>query len=116
MGAPRVAQPFPFFKETETNSKCCGCGNGNGRSGFGAPSEIPQVVGMNPAQFNTMPSSTFLNNGHHFMKVDNSASIEMLRQPIAVGTGQITGAHTPRSEEFEKARTQLNLDLVHRDK
>jgi len=27
MGAPKVAQPFPFFKESETNQKCCGCGD-----------------------------------------------------------------------------------------
>ncbi len=27
MGAPKVAQPFLFFKESETNQKCCGCGD-----------------------------------------------------------------------------------------
>jgi hypothetical protein len=25
MGAPRVANPMPFFKETETNKECCQC-------------------------------------------------------------------------------------------
>ena len=25
MGTPRVAQPFPFFKETEGNKDCCQC-------------------------------------------------------------------------------------------
>jgi len=25
LGAPRVAQPFPFFKETEKQNQCCQC-------------------------------------------------------------------------------------------
>ena len=29
MGAPRVATPFPFFKEAETNQGCCGCNKQN---------------------------------------------------------------------------------------
>lgn len=27
MGSPRVAQPFPFFKEAEKNKECCSCNN-----------------------------------------------------------------------------------------
>jgi hypothetical protein len=115
MGAPTVAQPFPFFKETEQNNRCCGCGS-NGRSGFGAPSEIPQVVGVNPGQFNTMPSSSYLNNGNHLMKIENSATVEMLKNPVPVGTGQYTGASVPNTLEFPKARTSLNINLIHKDR
>jgi len=117
MGAPAVSQPFPFFKETEMNKSCCGCGNkGDGRSGYGAPSENAQIVGVDRAQFNTMPSSTYINNGSHLLKVENNASIEMLKQPVVLGTGQLTGAHSPSAQEFGKARTQLNLSLLHKDR
>ena len=114
-GAPAVTQPFPFFKETETNQRCCGC-NGTGRTGFGAPSEIPQVVGVNPAHFSTTPSTQYLNNGHHFLKVENTASVELLKNPQVMGTGQLTGDHRPNLQEYEKARTSLNLHLLHKDK
>jgi len=117
MGAPKVAQPFPFFKSTETNQRCCGCGvKGDGRSGFGAPSEIPQVVGMNPALMNTMPSSGVINNGNHFVKIENSATVEMLQNPVLLGTGTLTGAHRPYAREFEKGRTITNLDILHHDR
>jgi hypothetical protein len=113
MGAPQLNQPFPFFKETETNQKCCGC---NGNNNSGAPSEIPQINAVNPAQFNTMPSSSYINNGNHFMKIDNNSSVEMLNQPVLLGTGQLNGQHSPNSQEFERARTRLNLNLIHKDK
>jgi hypothetical protein len=116
MGAPKVAQPFPFFKETESNQRCCGCKGGNGRTGFGAPSEIPQVVGMDPAMMNTMPSSGYVNNGHHLIKTENTASVEMLKDPVVLGTGDLKGTHVPNTLEFQKARTRLNLDLLHKDR
>ena len=115
MGPPSVSQPFPFFKETESNQKCCGC-NGTNGTGAGAPSEIAQINAVNPAQFNTMPSSQYTNNGSHLMKIEKTASVEMLDRPVLLGTGQLTGGHSPRTEEFDKARTRLNLNLVHRDK
>ena len=42
MGAPRVATPFPFFKETENNQGCCGCSGktGNSQLGFGSSSNL----------------------------------------------------------------------------
>jgi len=40
-GAAKVAQPFPFFKETEANNRCCGCDN---KPGNGAPTEGEQLV------------------------------------------------------------------------
>jgi len=110
MGAPSVGQPFPFFKETESNKKCCGCGDK-----AGASAESLQVTGLNPAQFNTMPSSSYINNGNHFMKIENNAQVQMLKNPVPIGTGQYTGAHAPNTPEYSKARTSLNLDLLHKD-
>jgi hypothetical protein len=116
MGAPRVSPPFPYFKETETNKNCCGCGNNkNGRLGYGAPSEIPQIAVADRAQFNTMPSSGYINNGNHLLKVENSASVEMLKQPVIMGTGQLVGGSVPNIREYGKAQTRLNLDLLHKD-
>ena len=113
MGAPRVATPFPFFKETAGNSQCCGC---NKRIP-GAPSEIPQVIARNPGDFNTMPSSGFADNGHQYLKMDKAAKLEMFEKPIPIGTGQFRNEISPRVEEFyQRDRSELNLDLIHKDK
>ena len=113
MGTPSVSSPIPFFKETESNKNCCGCGNNNNRI---VAAESPQVTGINPAMTNTMSSSGFISNGTHLLRVDKNASVEMLKEPIPMGTGQLLSAHTPKVEEFEKARTQMNLNMVHRDR
>jgi hypothetical protein len=106
---------MPFFKETETNQRCCGCGQNGGRTGFGAPSEIPQVVGINPALTNTLPTTGFINNGGHFMKIENTASVEMIK-PVPIGTGTYTSAHVPFTQAFEHGKTNLNANLIHADK
>ena len=112
LGAPRVSQPFPFFKETESNQSCCQCANNRDV----VASENPQVIANNPGMFNTMPSTQYVANGNHFVKVDKQASVEMLKDPVPLGTKQIRGEHYPKAIEFEKARTQMNLDAVHKDK
>jgi hypothetical protein len=113
MGAPRVATPFPFFKETAGNSQCCGCD----KRIPGAPSEIPQVIARNPGDFNTMPSSGFADNGHQYLKMDKAAKLEMFEKPIPIGTGQFRNEISPRVEEFyQRDRSELNLDLIHKDK
>ena len=112
MGAPRVAQPFPFFKETESNTQCCGC---NKR--VGAPSEIPQVHAVSASMTNTMPSSAFVDNGHHYLKLDKAAKIEMFDKPIPMGTGQIRDHVQPYLDEFnQRDRRAVNVDLIQRDK
>jgi hypothetical protein len=116
LGAPKVSQPFPFFKETEKNQRCCGCGNGDGRTGFGAPSEIPQVVGIDRSLTNTMPSSGYINNGGQMLKVEQTASVEMLKNPVPLGTGTLTGAHVPHAREYEKFRRIINSNLINRDR
>lgn len=118
MGAPQVTQPFPFFKETETNQNCCGCNKNGGQAPFvgSAASEIPQVVGVDPGLFNTMPSSATVFNGHQLLRTDRSASVQMLQNPLPIGTGQLNGAHAPVNREFGKAQTLINMDLVHADK
>ena len=111
MGAPRVSQPFPFFKETESNSQCCGC------SKSASPSEIPQVTARNKADFNTMPSSGFVDTGNHYLRVDKMAKMELFDKPIPIGTGQYKNAISPHTDEFfQRDRLNLNLDLVEKDK
>jgi len=111
-GAARVSQPFPFFKETESNSQCCGCD----AKIKGAPSEIPQVIAANQQDFNTMPSSGFVDTGHHFLKIDKTASLNMFEKPVPIGTGQYSNAMNPHVRSFnQRDRRAMNLDLIHQD-
>lgn len=112
LGAPRVSQPFPFFKETESNKSCCQCGNNRGV----VASDAPQVVASNPGMFNTMPSSQYIANGNHFVKVDQEANIEILKNPVPLGPEQLRGEHHPKANEFEKSRTQMNLNNIRKDR
>jgi len=112
LGVPRVAQPFPFFKEAEANKSCCQCENNRGVYA----SESPQAVANDPGMFNTMPSSQMISNGNHFIKVDKTANIEMLRNPVPIGSETLRGEHTPKTQEYEKFRTQMNINNVYKDK
>ncbi len=112
LGAPRVAQPFPFFKEAESNQSCCQCANQRGV----VASENPQVVATDPALFNTMPSTQYVKNGSHFVKVDKQANVEMLSNPVPLGPEQLRGEHYPKAIEFDKSRTQMNLEKIRQDK
>ena len=107
-----MAQPFPFFKEAESNKSCCQCGNNRGV----VASENPQVIANNPSMFNTMPSTQYVANGNHFVKVDKQASVEMLNNPVPLGPQQIRGEHHPRTPEFEKSKTQMNLENIRKDR
>jgi len=104
---------FPFFKETETNKQCCGCGNF--RRGDGAPSENPQVIGVNPAMTNTFPRSQIIDNGTHLLRVDKRSKVEMFKRGQALGTGQY-GATVGHNNDWEKARPSLNLDMIYNDR
>jgi hypothetical protein len=111
LGVGKVAQPFPFFKETETNSSCCSCGAKSENA-----SEGPQVFAQNPGQFNTMPSTNYVANGSHFVKVDKSANIQMLKNPVPLGTAQLTSKHAPHEQSYEKMRTRINIDKIYKEK
>ena len=63
-----------------------------------------------------MPSSQYVANGDHFVKVDKQANIEMLKNPVPLGPEQLRGEHYPRAQEFEKSRTQMNLNTIHKDR
>ena len=113
MGAPRVSQPFPFFKETESNKDCCQCAQN--RNVYA--NENPQVVANNPADFNTMPTTSYVANGSHFVKVEKSSSVETLRNPVPLGPALLRKEHAPQQgDAFEKARVRINLDRVHKDR
>jgi hypothetical protein len=105
---------FPFFKETETNARCCGCNKG--KSDAGAPSQIPSVAGVNLDVLNTMPQTSFFNSPEHVYKVDDTASIKMLKKPRELGTGQYTTTASPNSGEYQNARQSINLNLAYNDK
>ncbi len=111
MGAPRVAQPFPFFKEVESNKQCCGCGK------LGATSDIPQVNVANPADFSGLPVSGMADNGSHLLKIDKSADVKLFDKPVVMGTGQYRNEHIPYTSEFnQRDRRELNLNLLHKDR
>ena len=110
LGVPKVSQPFPFFKETETNSSCCSCGGKN------SSQEDQHIIANNRGDFNTLPSTNYVANGNHFVKVDKSASVEMLRNPVPLGTAQLTSKHTPHEQSFEKLRTRVNIDKIYKEK
>merc|ERR1712166_282887 len=129
LGAPKVAQPFPFFKEAEKNSECCQC---PGKTSFleveaTGPSHLspthtyanenPQFVAADRAAFNTMPSSTMVANGSHFVKVDRSSSVETLKNPVPLGPGLLRPEHNgDQGQKFDKARIRINLKRVHDDR
>jgi len=63
-----------------------------------------------------MSSSNYVTNGSHTVKVENSASIQMLKNPVSLGPQQFSASHQPRSEEFERKRTSFNLNEIHKDR
>ena len=63
-----------------------------------------------------MPSTNYVANGSHFVKVDKRASVEMLRNPVPLGTALLTGNHHPHEQSFEKMKTRVNIDRIHKDK
>ena len=63
-----------------------------------------------------MPSTNYVANGSHFVKVDKRANIEMLQNPVPLGTALLTGKHHPHEESFEKYKTRVNIDKIHKDK
>jgi hypothetical protein len=112
MGTPSVNSPFPFFKETEKNKGCCGCGN----KGIGLiANEVAQVTGINPALMNTMPLSYTVDTNDSFTQIHRQSSIEM-EHPKLLSSGALRSEHSPDTQEFEKYRTLLNMDISHRDK
>ena len=40
----------------------------------------------------------------------------MLKNPIPIGTAQLTSKHSPHELSFEKAKTRINLDKIYKDK
>jgi hypothetical protein len=68
------------------------------------------------SMFNTMPSSQYVTNGSHTVKVDKSANIQMLKNPVLLGPEQYSANHRPITEEYERKRTSINLDKIHKDR
>ena len=64
-----------------------------------------------------MPSSQYVANGSHFVKVERSSSVETLKNPVPLGPSLLRKEHIPhQGDKFEKARTRINIDRVYQDK
>jgi hypothetical protein len=72
MGAPRVAQPFPFFKESETNQKCCGCGDN-------------QLKVITPQQAATTATREIHDFGTHVVQTDTKRRTDLFEHPKQIG-------------------------------
>ena len=72
MGAPRVAQPFPFFKEAEANKDCCGCGQ--------KPVQL-----VTEAQANTVAKREIHDFGTHVVQTDSKARTQVFDHPVQIG-------------------------------
>jgi hypothetical protein len=86
---------FPNFKEKEVPRKCCRCNQKNRRSGKGAPSEIMQVVGIDPGMMDTMPTTTFKSTKTHFLKNEHTSQIDFLKTPVPLANPRYTGSAAP---------------------
>jgi hypothetical protein len=114
IGANGNSPPFPFFKETENNNRCCGCDKK--RHGTGAPSEIPQVVGVNGALTQTMPMYGIVDTPSHVYGVQRTAKINMLRNPLALGSPQLTNVSSPNSRDYKSSVDKINLEMAFDDR
>ena len=64
-----------------------------------------------------MPSSQFVANGSHFVKVERSSSVETLKNPVPLGPSLLRKEHVPaQGDKYEKARVRINLDRIHKDR
>ena len=108
-GMRSIQTPFPMFKETETNKECCSCGNNNGFPRY------KQVVADNAKDFDTRPQSKVIDTQNHFMKIDKTAKVSLMKQPVKIGTSVMTDKHAPQSEEFLAAKEGLNIDRIYKE-
>jgi hypothetical protein len=83
MGTPAVAQPFPFFKETESNSSCCGCDQN--KVATPVYSQIPQLRlnDMMDAQKGTRIS--YVDTPKQVIEVKEDAKLEFFHKQEATG-------------------------------
>ena len=72
MGAPRVSEPFPFFKETEGNPSCCGCGS-------------KPLNYVTEAQANTVAKREIHDFGTHVLQTDLKSRTKVFDHPSQIG-------------------------------
>ena len=64
-----------------------------------------------------MPSSQYVANGSHFVKVEKHSSVETLKNPVPLGPSLLRKEHVPpQGQKYDKARIRINLDRVHKDR
>merc|ERR1712151_39507 len=84
LGTPKVATPFPFFKETakQDDPPCCKCSKGKN-----SYKEMHESDNLNLAYNNyldTRPKTKFFANKSHYFKLEKTATIETLETPNSV--------------------------------
>ena len=107
-GMPVINQPFPFFKETETNKECCAC------QGQSQP-RFKQITANSPADFQTRPTTQIIDTQSHFLKIEKDAKVSLLNTPNQVGPSLLTDTHTPTSPAYLGAKDGLNSDKIYKE-
>ena len=63
-----------------------------------------------------MNSYAYIDNGSHFLKVEQSGSNQMFSKPVVTGSGQYTSTIHPQDREWDNNKHRLNIDLAYNDK
>jgi hypothetical protein len=92
MGTPKVVQPFPFFKETESNSNCCGCDQANKGVSF----EIPQISIGEP--INKMPQRQISVTPNSVTQTETITDLEFFKTQDLLAPPQITSSNIPERD------------------
>ena len=85
MGAPRVAQPFPFFKEAEKNPNCCGCQNSQ-----------RQLVSAADAR--TRAAQSINDFGTHVVETTTKSRLDPFDHPVPIGDSYFENPHAAIAE------------------
>jgi hypothetical protein len=76
MGAPKVTQPFPFFKETEKDPSCCGCNK-------------PHTL-ITQVQAETQASAQIHDYGTHVVQNNLKVRTHVFDHPVQIGDSYYT--------------------------
>jgi hypothetical protein len=64
-----------------------------------------------------MPTTSYVANQSHFVKVEKTSTIETLGNPVPLGASLLRKEHSPnQGDNYEKLRTRINIDRIHKDK
>jgi hypothetical protein len=94
-GSPSVATPFPFFKETESNSNCCGCDkNKSTGDSQGIHYEIPQ---LNLDPINKRGSEIIEQRPGSVTRIKTENNFDFFKKQEPVGPPQLSSNSVPEN-------------------